>query len=191
MWHLTGDRALPSEGKGQKFESSRARQLNQWVAQIFPETPKRQTHHKLTNRTGALACDRRASRHIVALNCLRITERRARPTSPPDDVSILILCERSLKQSIGRSAEDQPYLPWGHEPDHACAESLRSSRRFKSGERCQRFLRLFERSIPRSAASSWIRRICCVAVAISASGLGERSESKRRAFAGNSALQGA
>jgi hypothetical protein len=61
-------RELPSEGKGQKFESSRARQLNQWVAQIIPETPKRQTHHKLTNRTGVLACDRRAFRHIVALN---------------------------------------------------------------------------------------------------------------------------
>jgi hypothetical protein len=66
--HLSACEVLPSEGKGQRFESPRARQLNQWVAQIFPETPKRQTHHKLTNRTGALACDRRASRHIVALN---------------------------------------------------------------------------------------------------------------------------
>src|SRR6516165_7543261 len=41
------DRALPSEGKGQRFESPRARQSNQWLMQGWPEAPKRQTHHKL------------------------------------------------------------------------------------------------------------------------------------------------
>jgi hypothetical protein len=37
------------------------------LTQLIQQTCKRQTHHKLSNRTRALACDWRPFRHIVAL----------------------------------------------------------------------------------------------------------------------------
>jgi hypothetical protein len=48
------DRALPSEGRGHRFESCRARQSNQPLIQNRLKAREGQTHHKLTNRNGCI-----------------------------------------------------------------------------------------------------------------------------------------
>jgi hypothetical protein len=102
MEHRQLPRPLPSEGKGHKFESCRARQSNQWLAPIIAGKRKAQTHHRLTNGTGVLACDRRRFPHAVALNSLPCLAERSRiRRSKNQDVSIVITSAPAIGQERG------------------------------------------------------------------------------------------
>jgi len=62
MEHRQLPRPLPSEGRGHRFESCRARQSNQGLTQTGLSGRESQTHHKLTNKRQGLARDRRPLR---------------------------------------------------------------------------------------------------------------------------------